>query len=61
MQTSSEAAIKAGATRRRGYDTAVQMALVEGLRGLPGGSSLSKLLNEHVINRGGHWKRSEPS
>jgi glycosyltransferase involved in cell wall biosynthesis len=28
MQTSSEAAITAGASRRRGYDTAVQMALV---------------------------------
>ena len=42
---------------------AVQLALFEGLRVLPGGSSLSKLLKEHrgVINRGGYWKRSEPS
>ncbi len=33
------------------------------LRGLLGGSSLSKLLKKHrgVCNRGGHWKRSEPS
>jgi hypothetical protein len=40
---------------------AVHMALVEGLRGLPGGWTLARLLKVHrgVVNRGGHWMKAE--